>query len=398
MRILFIAPFYEPAWRLGGMARSPSRWAHSLVDLGYSVDVLTTTADANHELDVATYVPINIDGTSVTYFPRWRWSRNMYISPDLMATCVKNITSYEIVHAVGLWTFPSVMSSWAAYKHKIPFVVSLHGTLMPWAYQHHGYIKRPFMFLIERNRLRQASAVICTSELERRIFNTLGIAVRTEVIPSVINLPTVVPQMSRNRFRARYGFQNSLVVLFVGRLVRNKGIHLSIAAFAKIVKHFPHASLLIVGPPEDNSARSAMQQVREMNLENKVRFMGMLTGDDYWDAIAGSDLFVLNSYGENFSNASAEALSMSVPVLLSDQVGIADLVKEYDAGNVTSLNVNDIAKTMASMLAQPERLIEMGRRGRRLVEDHFTSQSIGEKLKSLFEDVAYKARGQKPRA
>jgi len=60
--------------------------------------------------------------------------------------------------------------------------------------------------------------------------------------------------------------------------------------------------------------------------------MGMLTGEAYWDALAGSDLFVLNSYSENFGNVVTEALSVGTPVLISDQVGVKDLVTKYVQG------------------------------------------------------------------
>ncbi len=397
MRVLFVAPFYEPALIYGGMASAPSAWAKALVEAGVSVDVFTTTANGHHELDVAACVPMDIKGVRVTYFPRWRWFRSRFIAPAMYAACVKDTPAYDVVHSVGLWTFPSALSSWAASKEGIPYILSLHGTLMPWAYKHHGRQKRLFMTLIERKRLRLASSVLCSSELERNQFKTFDIAVRTDVIPNVVKPAVVVPQVSRNRFRARYDLQNSVVMLFAGRLVRNKGFDLSIAAFARIVEQHPRACLMIVGPIEDESARLARQQVQEMNLGNKVRFLGILTGDDYWDAIAGSDLFVLNSYSENFGIAPAEALSVGVPVLLSDQVGIAGLVKEYDAGIVTSLDVNEIAEAMASLLTNQDRLVEMGRMGRRLVEDHFSPQVVGRRLKDFFEDITNKTRGQKIR-
>ncbi len=113
----------------------------------------------------------------------------------------------------------------------------------------------------------------------------------------------------------------------------------------------------------------------------------MLTGSDYWDAMAGADLFVLNSYSENFGNVVGEALSVGLPVLISDQVGIGDLVKQYSAGQITTLDPNDIAAKMIMMLSQSDKIKEMGRRGIKLVHENCTPDVVGRQLKKYFGEI-----------
>lgn len=387
LRILVVAPFFEPAWRLGGMATAAAASAYALAATGATVNVLTTSANGNCELDITTGEPQLRQGTQVTYLPRWRWSGNRYISPALYENCSKQISTYDAIYTIGLWTFPSTCASWIASRTNTPFVASTHGTLMPWAYKRHGWVKKLFMNLVERQRLEAAEAVICSTSTEEKNVKLLGLNIRTVTIPNVVYPINVEPSVSRNRFRAKYKLNNATVMIFSGRLVTNKGVHLTIAAFRNIAERYPDTHLLLVGPSEDDSVQLIRQQVQKMNLQDKVHFLGLLSGNDYWDAIVGSDLFILNSFSENFGMAPAEALALGVPVLLSDQVGIAEYVQQYNAGIVAPLSVPEIAKSMALMLESKDNLRKMGAQGSRLVKENFSPEVVGRDLKQLFNDI-----------
>jgi len=138
MRVLFVTPFYAESYLMGGMATCPAEWARTLVNLGVDVDVFTTTANGRTDLDVPLGVPLEHDGTNVIYFPRIKQSGNLFVSFPLLVACKKAIPTYDIIHSIGLWTFPSIVSSCIARYSKIPYIISLHGTLMPWAYNRHG--------------------------------------------------------------------------------------------------------------------------------------------------------------------------------------------------------------------------------------------------------------------
>lgn len=387
MRALFVTPFFEPAWALGGVATSPAAWARALAAQGIEVEVFTTTANAGRELDVTPNIPIDRDGLKVTYFPRWRWSGNRFISLPLARACARRIIDFDLIHAVGLWTFPSWVGCLAAQRAGIPYIVSLHGMLMGWARQRHQRRKAFFMMLSERRHLSVAQVVICSSELEERHFRQTGLRTKTVVIPNVVYAPNIAVGESRSRFRDRHNLQDADICLFAGRLVENKGIHLTVEAFAAAAERYPKAHLVIVGPLEDHSGQAARRQAQRLNLGDRVRFLGLLSGNDYWDAVAGADLFVLNSYSENFAVAPAEALAIGVPVLLSDQVGIADWVSQYRAGVIVPLEVGATAEAIVAMLARKDLLREMGRNGVRLVQDQFSPDGVGKRFAALLEDV-----------
>jgi len=391
MKVLFVTPFYEPAWVYGGIVRASVDWARALSAAGVAVSVFTTAANGEQELDLPLGIPLDRDGIPVTYFPRWRRSGNRFVSPSLLRACVRETGKFDILHSVGLWTFPTLVSTWVTRWSGVPYVVSLHGMLMPWPLQHHGWWKNLFMTWLERPRLMGASRLICCSEIERQCLTESAFISRACVIPSVVNGPGVVH--APERFRARYGLQNAFIILFAGRIVENKGLHLTLAAFAKSAALFPDTHLVVAGPVGDDSAGNIRRQAQAMELENRVHFTGLLQGTDYFEAIAGANLFILNSYSENFGLAAAEALACGVPVLLSDQVGIADLVAKYGAGAITPLKVDAIAEAIIQMRSQRQNLYEMGQNGVRLVRDHFSSSVVGPRFAHLLEQVLEEQRG-----
>ena len=386
MKVLFITPFYEPAWVYGGVARASAIWAQALAVNGVDVTVWTTTANGIDELDIPNGQSLLRNGVHVTYFPRFRCSGNRFVSLAMLQACVLHMKDYDIVHLVGLWTFPVWSAALVAEALSKPYVVSTHGMLMPWAIKHHALIKYVFFHLFEKPRLAHAEAVICTSELEKRYFLEYGIKKRVEIISNVVDIGQIQP--IPEHFRCRYGLQSAFVILFAGRLVENKGVHLTLAAFAQIADAYPDARLVIVGPSEDDSSIGLVHQVQKIGLTEHVLFTGLLTDQDYWDALAGSDLFVLNSYSENFGLTPAEAQALGVPVLISDQVGIGGLVLKYCSGWVTPLQVEIIAETMSLILANRENLGEIGQNGIRLAHDHFSLFQVGKQWKLLLDEIA----------
>jgi glycosyltransferase involved in cell wall biosynthesis len=109
-------------------------------------------------------------------------------------------------------------------------------------------------------------------------------------------------------------------VLFLGRISFVKGLDLLIEAFAGAHKS---ASLTIVGPDDRDGC---LEVIRRRKVE-RVTLPGPLYGREKLEALVDADLLVLPSRYESFGNAAAEAIACGTPVLVSDQCGIAPLVK-----------------------------------------------------------------------
>ena len=125
VKVLFVSPFFEPAWAMGGMPKACAAWARVLAAQGVEVAVFTATTNTHGELHVVPNVPIDRGAFKVTYFPRWRWSGNRFISTPLTRACGRRTTNFDAVHVVGLWPPPSGVRCLAARCARVPFIMNM---------------------------------------------------------------------------------------------------------------------------------------------------------------------------------------------------------------------------------------------------------------------------------
>ncbi len=143
------------------------------------------------------------------------------------------------------------------------------------------------------------------------------------VIPNSIDVSSFSP-IDRSLARSMHGVSASdLVVVYVGRLSREKRVELLLEAFARVVRERPVARLLIAG--EGPEREPLCQRVASLGLSN-VRFLGMLTRDGVRALLSCADVFVLPSLFEGFPNAVLEALSCGVPVVAADVGGVREIL------------------------------------------------------------------------
>lgn len=388
MRVLFVAPFFELSSEMGGMATAPGAWARALIQQGMEVDVITTPANRPQDLAVEHGVFTMQKGLRVMYCRRTRPTGNLFWSESLWRACRSLMGTYDAVHCIGLWTMPSIAAAWEARERGVPYVISLHGQLMPWAFGRHRIRKSFMMRLSERRRLERAAAVICTSPLEQRTFNTFGLSTPTTMVPNVVELRDVNRSEARERFRTRWSLGSSFVLLFAGRIVANKGLDITIEALHRMLNAGRNVRLVVAGPIEDQSGGLAKRRIQELRIRDRVTWVGHLREAEYVDAICGADVFVLNSKSENFAIGVAEALGYGCPVVLSDNIGVADWIRSYNAGVVVRRVPEATAESISQLIVDTELALRMVENGTRLVREEFSANVVGRKLAKLFESVA----------
>ena len=118
-----------------------------------------------------------------------------------------------------------------------------------------------------------------------------------------------------------------------------------------------------------------------------MNFVGFLEGNAKSRALADADVFVLPSYHENFSLATAEAMAASLPVVVSDQVGIAWEINEAAAGIVVPTDSPTALATAIEHFFSAENRQIAGNNGRNLVEKKFSREKFGNSLLELYESV-----------
>jgi len=394
MRVLVVIPYYEPAFLYGGPARSVSTLCRALVRAGAEVSVFTTDANGSGRLDVPVGQPVDLGGVRVYYFRR-DWRTNFFYSADLAEACLRRVGEFEVVHCNALWTYPSLPTATACRRSGVPRVESLRGGLMPWCLHHHYWKKWLFLVAVERSRLNRARAIHCTDELEREAILRLGVRSPAFIVPNPVELSEFSSLPQRGWLRARLGLgPDAAVSLFLGRLSAVKGVDRTISAFASVAARRQNAHFVIAGPDDDGSGQRGQTLVSRLGLTDRISFIGTITGADRLAALADADLFVLTSHSENFGMAAAEALAAGLPVLLSDQVGIARQVAEAGAGCVVPLDESRIAGAWSSLLGDRTALSAMGNRGRNLARQEYDADRVARKMLTVYSSVIRDWRAQ----
>lgn len=280
----------------------------------------------------------------------------------------------EILHDNGIWLPTNHAAVRAAAARRVPVVVSTRGTLMPWSIRIKAWKKRPAWRVYQKKDAMAASVLHATSEDEAQGLRKIGLTRPIAVIPNGVWLPP--------RVEARPRTGGPKTVLFLSRIIRNKGLLDLVAAWAALR---PAGWRVIVAGPDEHGHRAEVEAaVRGAGLAEVMEFVGPVEGDAKWELLRRADLFVLPTHGENFGLVVAEALGCGVPVITTQGAPWADLVT-HRCGWWVDLGVEPLAEALREALAiQDEERFAMGDRGRDLVERRFSWPGVAERMASVY--------------
>ncbi len=165
----------------------------------------------------------------------------------------------------------------------------------------------------------------------------------------------------------------STVLLFLGRLNRDKGVLDLVEAFMSLAQLHTNLALLLVGPDEDNLCAQINKQF--FNFDKKLIYVGYTDNPERY--IRASDLFCLPSYREGFGVSVIEAAACGVPALVSRIYGLTDSVVEGETGWFHEAgNINDLKKSLSEVIADMDKLRQRGHAARNRAIREFSQQRI----------------------
>jgi len=244
--------------------------------------------------------------------------------------------------------------------------------------------------------IRQCDAVICNSRFTACLAQgKRAKAVAIQVIPPGVD--TRLVKTSRQA-KAEVGLEGKKVILYVGRLVRRKGIvEFLTRSVPAIFAAVPEACFVIVGenPVEsmvhrDDIFGEIRKLVLEMRLEDRVRLVGWLDREELVKFYQAADLLVLPAVPrasdvEGFGMVILEAAAAGKPCVAARTGGIPDAVEEGRTGILTEAsNYEAITRAVTSLLRDDALRLTMGANAQRRTEEQFDWEKIGEKYEALF--------------
>lgn len=310
-----------------------------------------------------------------------------------------DLAQFDIVHIHGIWSPRLHNVAKMCRAAKVPYIIAPRGMLEPWSLKQKWLKKRIARFLYQDKDLKCAAALHATAESEAEQFRKLGFRNPVVISPNGVNLPK-----EDGKREMGIGKSEERRALFVSRMHPKKGVLELVEAFSRLV--VSHQSLVVNnwvcelvytlnGEFEREYEAKVKARVHELGLEDKFIFTGPLNDDAKWNAYDRADLFVLPTYSENFGIVVAEALWAGVPVITTKGTPWSEL-EEYKCGkwidlpaegsNPSTWEALDEALGSMMVMSDAERG-EMGKRGRKLVEEKYTWEAVCKAMVVGYKDI-----------
>jgi glycogen(starch) synthase len=250
--------------------------------------------------------------------------------------------TFDVVHAHDWMTFPAALA--VAGIKGVPLVVHIHST----EFDRSGVHVDQRIYDIERRGMHGAMKVIAVSHLTKNLVtHHYGIDPgKVEVVYNAIE--QVMPDVGVNP--EQYSIRrDEKIVLFLGRITMQKGPEYFLAAAKRVLDVMDNVKFVMAG--SGDMIRQTIELAAEMGIGHKVLFTGFLRGGDVEKVFKMADLYVMPSVSEPFGIAPLEAMSHDVPVIISKQSGVSEVLSH--ALKVDFWDVNEMANKIVAVLRHP---------------------------------------------
>jgi glycosyltransferase involved in cell wall biosynthesis len=350
---------------------------------------VTTNANGSVRLDVPLLTWIEQSSCRVQYFPYWGVG-DYKVSFLFAKWLFDSIKHYDLVHTNAIFSLPILPAYWSCQRHKVPYLVTPHGMLDPWALAYKATKKQLYYRLMEKNAIQRSAAIQVLATTEATRLESLNLKPPMVLIPNGIHCHDFQQLPSAEIFYAEYPRTlGKSLILFLGRIDPKKGLDLLASAFTSIHQQFPNSHLVIAGPDNIGFLPTAQGFFQERGCADAVTFTGMLSGSLKYAALAAASVYVAPSYSEGFSMSVLEGMAAGLPCVITTGCNFPEAATAQIA-EVVDINAEAIADGLHRCLSYPDQAQRMGNRAREFIFEHYTWNRIAANLKEVYAAILNK--------
>jgi len=269
----------------------------------------------------------------------------------------------------------------------VPLIFTFHTQYGQYA-QHYSLIAGKLAGRLTEERVRrylqQCSHVIAPTETTRSMIATkFGLGDHVTVIPTPVDLERF-RNAGPGEVRSSLRLQGKEILLYVGRIAKEKGLDMLLSAFARVHACRPQTHLVLAGTGPYESV--AMELVHQAGLQDAVTFVGAVPHAEIAPYYAAADLFVFSSTTETQGLVLLEALAAGTPVVAVKAPGAMDVI-ESGGGRLTEADEDDLARGIVQVLGQDGELERLALEGARVVE-RYSIAAATERMLAVYEQVS----------
>ena len=348
--------------------------------VGAYMQLLTVELGKLVELHVVTHRednPLELENCTVHYIPK----NNNPFSAKGKKEFLRLLDEIrpDVFHTNCCWLPMSARTAIWAKRLGYKVVYTPHGMLEPWIMHRHYWTKKlPALLLFQKKGLEIADMVHSTADSEKQNLMQLGWNDNVTVISNCVQVEKIAVKESWERNKE---------ILFLSRVHVKKGINFLIEAVACLKDQLQGYTVNIAGEGDDRYIGELKSLAERLGVADMVHFIGGVYGNCKWELLRNADLFVLPTHSENFGIVVAEALASGTPVITTKGTPWQEL-EEYKCGWWTEIGTAPTFNALKDFLQCSEaELEEMGRNGRRLVEEKYSTRKVAAAMAELYQKL-----------
>jgi len=376
MKILMLTWEYPPRV-VGGISKVVYDLSHKMVKEGNEVTVVTYKDGDNvkyYENDKGVEV-YRVDNYMIrpNNFIDWIMQLNFNMITKANEIINKN-GKFDVIHAHDWLVAYSAKSIKESYN--IPLISTIHATESGRNSGIHDETQR-YINDSEWMLTYESSEVIVNSNyMKNEVQKLFGLPYdKINVIPNGVNLQLFSNVNVDYDFRRQYAMDNEKIILYVGRLVYEKGIQNLIAAMPKILDRYHDSKLIICG--RGGMIDELREQVKYLGIDNKVYFAGYCDSKKMQKMYKCADVAVFPSTYEPFGIVAIESMLSGTPTIVSDVGGLNEIVEHGVTGMKSYAgNANSIADSVLALLFDPKLCANISQNAIKKVRENYNWAKI----------------------
>lgn len=265
----------------------------------------------------------------------------------------------------------------------IPVIVTVHGLASIRVKGSHskkdyfspGFVLNPHF---EKKALQNADKIIAVSNwMKNNVENIIGRDPKIIYIPNGVNYEKYT--------HSKKVKINHPSILFIGRLVKLKGLDLLLKSLHIVKESIPDIHLYVIGQGSQHEKLTSLAV--KLNVNNNISFLGFFSGDEKNQFLASADIFVMPSRIENASISLMEALASGIPIVASNVGGIPHILNYGEYGIlVEPENPEDLANGIIKLIGDPVLRKELSEKGRKRAQE-YSWDEITKKTIELYQSL-----------
>jgi glycosyltransferase involved in cell wall biosynthesis len=372
---------------VGGIARHVEELSEALVSKGHEVHVITADHPNTPQYELRKGVHIHrvpADNTPTPDFVTWIHHLNWGMAE--LALRLHQAHPFDMVHAHDWLVAQSAVLLKKSFG--VPLVGTIHATESGRNQGIHtslqSYIHHQEWFLTYESY----RVIVCSQYMYREVRELFAVPEdKLDIRPNGIDFHKFdFPFEQRQDFRRQFAMDHEKVVMFVGRMVPEKGAQVLIEAVPQILAHYPDAKFVVVG--KGGFLPDLKRRAAALRLGSKILFTGYVDDDTLLRIYRTADVAVAPSLYEPFGIVALEGMAAKVPTVVADTGGLGEIIDHTRTGVTTYAGDPDsLAWGILQVLRHPREAGQMAENAYQKVLDVFNWQVIADQTLSTYDRV-----------